>query len=303
MSVCLQQGQSAGPSDLTQVVYRSGAPIDPFLIEFQILESTTGVPVAMTSRTAATRSAAGQYYAAYTIPTSAPLGDWVVKWFIQEVDGGPEVEMYLKFSVVTDTTVDTLGLDSCTSELLRLIRIVLRDNNPDRNYHFSPPTRDVMVNTYTTRYGYIWEDEELIAHMQLAVMEANMRPPIGSFPDQLCQFCQGPYGFIPVIGGAASAVRALATNWIEEEFSYSIGGISLDISKASMYMQMKENLEGRFDKVVDDYLDKGGAYVVRGLSQGFYGMGFTAALGPSLREGVVSARSFVGRSPRGRKGR
>lgn len=303
MSVCIKRGQSAGPDDLTQVVYKAGVPVDPFKIEFQIVDFTTGVPIYMTGREAATKKDVGQYYAAYTVPLSAPLGNWNVKWFIQEVAGGPEHEMFLKFNVVEETVQTALEVDACTAELLKLLRIALRDNNPDRNYHFSPPTRDKMVNKYTTKFGYIWEDEELIGHMQLAICEANMRPPVGSFPTCLSQYCLGPFCFIPVIGGAASAVRALATNWIEEEFSYSIGGISLDISKANLYMQMKDNLEERFDKTVDDYLEKGGAYVIRGLSQGFYGIGFTAALGPSLREGVISARNFIGRAPRGKRGR
>lgn len=300
MSVALQQGQSAGPDDLTQLVYRDGVLTDPFSVEYEVYEVTTGTPALVQAREPATRSDTGIYYAPYVVPLAAVVGDWLVKWYIVEVGAGPELTMNLKFNVVDVTTVTSSPYDDCTLELLKLIRIVLRDNNPDRNYHFSPPTREKMLNKYTTKVGYLWEDEELVGHMQLAVCEANMRPPVGSFPTCLSEYCAGPYCFIPIIGGAASAVRAMATNWIEEEFSYSIGGVSLDISKANLYMSMKENLEGRFDQVVEDYLKNGGAYVIRGLSQGYYGIGFTAALGPALQRGTLSARSFVGNRSRRR---
>lgn len=298
MSVCIQRGQSTGPNDLTVFVQNAGTPVTPYSLTFSVYDRTSGSEVLFgTAKQPATEHAPGHFYAPVVIPVSANIGEWVIKWYIQETPSSPEVVQFLKFGVVSENVTSSLGLDDCEQELLDMLRIVLRDNDPDRNYHFAPPTQDVCVNQFTTKYGYLWTDEELIAHMKLAICWANLRPPTNSFCTRLSQYCADNC-FIPVVGGAASAVRSMAINWIGEEFGYSIGGISLDLNKASLYMQMKENLEDQFNTVVDDYLKNGGASVIRGLSQPFYGVGFTTALGPSVREGVVSARAFVNRRRR-----
>jgi hypothetical protein len=298
MGVCLQRGQSAGPEDLTVYIQRDGLPVTPYSLVYTVYDRTSGSEVQYgDARQTALESSPGNFYAPVVIPLSANIGEWVIKWFIQETDTSTEITQFLKFGVVSENFTSDLDLSDCEKELLSMLRTVLRDNNPDRNYHFAPPTREVCTSEYTTRYGYLWEDQELLQHMQLAICTANMRPPTNSFPCTVAEYCASNC-FIPVVGGAASAVRAIALNWIEEEFGYSIGGISLDLSKAGLYMQMKDNLEEQFNTVIEDYLKNGGAAIIKGLSQPFYGVGFTTALGPSVREGVVSARAFVNRRRR-----
>lgn len=297
MGISVQRGQSTGPNDLTIFVQKNGLPVTPFALTFSVYDYTTGSEVLFGApNQAAVEEAPGHYYAPLLLPLSANIGDWVIKWFVQELPASPVVTQFLRFGVVAEDTQVSLNLSQNEEELLALIRVVLRDNNPDRNYHFAPPTREQTINQFTTRFGYLWEDEELLQHMKIATYWANMLPPTGSFPVNLAEY--GPndaFRFIPIIGGAASAVRAMALNWVEEEFGYSIGGISLDLSKAAQYIQMKDNLETEFKEAVQDYLKNGGASVIKGLSQPRYGVGFTTALGPAVREGVTSARAFVGR--------
>ena len=295
MGICLQRGQSAGPEDLTVYIQRNGLPVTAYSLVFTVYDRTSGSEVQFgPARQLALEYSPGHYYAPLVIPISGNVGEWVVKWFIQETDTSTEFAQFLKFGVVSELFQSALTLTQNETDLLNMLRVVLRDNNPDRNYHFAPPTREACTNEFTTRYGFLWEDQELLIHMQLAICSANMRSPTNSFAPKLSDYSTTNC-FIPVVGGAASAIRAMAINWIEEEFGYSIGGITLDLNKAALYMQMKDNLEDQFSSVLEDYLKKGGASIIKGLSQPFYGMGFTTALGPSVREGVISARAFVSR--------
>lgn len=295
MAVCLQRGQSAGPEDLTIFMQRDGLPVIPYSLVYSVYDHTSGSEVLFgDERQPAREFVPGHYYAPFVAPISANIGEWVIKWYVQATDVSAEFTQFLKFGIVSEKFISDLNLTVNEEELLFMLRVVLRDNNPDRNYHFAPPTRERCTSEFTTRYGYLWEDGELIQHMKLAICWANMRSPTNSFPCKLTDY-RSTNCFIPVVGGAVSAIRAMAINWIEEEFGYSIGGVSLDLNKASLYMQMKDNLEEQFNTTVEDYLKKGGASIIMGLSQPRYNVGVTTALGPSVRDGVISARAFVGR--------
>ena len=39
------------------------------------------------------------------------------------------------------------------AQAIRVVRELLSDTNPDRNYHFRPPTSGRVVANYTTRVG------------------------------------------------------------------------------------------------------------------------------------------------------
>jgi hypothetical protein len=39
------------------------------------------------------------------------------------------------------------------AQAIRVVRELLSDTNPDRNYHFRPPTPGRVVANYTTRVG------------------------------------------------------------------------------------------------------------------------------------------------------
>lgn len=80
-------------------------------------------------------------------------------------------------------------------------------------------------------------------------------------------------------------------NGILAHNSYSIGGVSLDIDKASKYESLKQNAESQFDKATEAKART--VKFLRGLQQPKYGIGIRSAFGPNVGRGVLSPRSFV----------
>lgn len=81
------------------------------------------------------------------------------------------------------------------------------------------------------------------------------------------------------------------TNGLLAHNSYSIGGISLDISKASTYESLKQNAEQQFDKATES--KQSTVKIIRGLKQPRFGMGVRSAFGPFTGRGTLGPRSFV----------
>lgn len=80
-------------------------------------------------------------------------------------------------------------------------------------------------------------------------------------------------------------------NGILAHNSYSIGGVSLDIEKASKYESLKGNAEGQFDKAVE--AKRMTTLFIRGLQQPKFGIGIRSAFGPHTGKGVLSPRNFL----------
>lgn len=74
--------------------------------------------------------------------------------------------------------------------------------------------------------------------------------------------------------------------------SYSIGGISLDISKSSSYEGLKGNAESQLDKLAE-YKTRTEKYT-KGLQQSRYGVGVRSAWGPSSGRSVITPRKYLG---------
>jgi hypothetical protein len=80
-------------------------------------------------------------------------------------------------------------------------------------------------------------------------------------------------------------------NGILAHNSYSIGGVSLDIEKASKYESLKQNAEGQFDKAAEAKART--VKFIRGIQQPKYGIGIRSAFGPFVGRGVLSPRNFL----------
>ena len=83
----------------------------------------------------------------------------------------------------------------------------------------------------------------------------------------------------------------ILTNGIVAHNSYSIGGVSLDIDKASKYESLKQNAEGQFDKGTEAKVRT--VKFIRGLQQPRFGRGVRSSFGPFVGRGVLSPRAFV----------
>lgn len=74
--------------------------------------------------------------------------------------------------------------------------------------------------------------------------------------------------------------------------SYSIGGISLDLDKASKYEGAAQSASDQFDKMIEKA--KMTVKIIKGLQQPRYGTGIRSSFGPYTGAGVLTPAKFVG---------
>jgi len=305
MGVTFYRGQQLGRADLNIfLVNSSNTPVNAAEISYGLYDFTTGqeVLVGVPKREPANPSV-GEYYASIVVPLDANLGDYRIRWNFRELVGGPPQQVVQEFSVV-----DKAGLSSASASLITggaleatvqelnlmgRLRILLRDNNPDRNYHFRPPTHEETVQQFSRVFGYIWEDVELHEYLLRSLDMISAQPPRTPFSsvDQLVAQ-QPEWRTLLLTGAMVHALQALRINWIADEFDYNIGGISLALDKSSKYESAYQAASDQFDKQIEKA--KLTVNVVKGLQQPRFGIGIRSSFGPYVGRGVLSPRKFVG---------
>lgn len=238
--------------------------------------------------------AIGEYYASVQVPANAAAGDYTIRWAMMETSSSDEVLVVQEFGVViTGTTVAVQTYSACMLELIRKMRVLTRDNNPDRNYRFMPPEGEGTVGCYNQVFGFIWEDAEFAEYLDIAKDKWNLAPPATDRYRTVEMICsQKPSWKAALLWGAlVEAAQALAYNWTANEFDYSLGGVSLTIEKSSKYMDLKRNAEEQWDKLTD-FKVRTERYM-RGLSQPRFGRGVKSSFGPALGRGTNSPRNFL----------
>lgn len=139
MSVAFKPGQALTENDLKIAIRDSGGNlVDPSYIRYSLFDVTTGVEVLIGSadRIPAT-SGTGLFHVDATIPLDSNIGDWLVRWNFRETPTSPLVEVIQEFNVVEESVTVSVTGDAVADEYIRRLRILLRDNNPDRNYSVS----------------------------------------------------------------------------------------------------------------------------------------------------------------------
>ena len=301
MPVCFNVGTELGRNDLSIfLVDDLGVPCNAAEISYAIyfVDMSGGPPgvevlIGAQERTPVNPSI-GEYYAALLVPPGASPGDYRIRWTFRKALMDEEQVVVQEFGVNNpDSQTDGQPLlSTCEAGLVDKLRIMLRDNNPDRNYHFRPPEQEGTVKKYNRVFGYIWEDHELLCYLQMSLDWFNSQPPLTGLRtlNQLCQ--QRPEWRTFILWGAAvHALFALSINWVADEFDYSIGGISLSIEKSSKYESLKQNAEGQQDKAAEAKART--VKFIRGLQQPKFGFGVRSSFGPNVGRGVLSPRSFV----------
>lgn len=278
---------------------QDGSPKNAAQIFYDIFDFTTGVEVLLppSNRTPANPSV-GEYYADFIIPIDANIGSYRIRWKAKEYLNSPFVNIVQEFVVIADVSqiIQIPGATTNQLDLVKSLRILLRDNNPARNYHFLPPSGEESVNQMNRVFGYIWEDAELLEYLRVALDIVNMYPP-RTFYATLDQLMQQNAGWRSLIltGAMVYALQALSLNWVADEFSYSIGGVSLDLDKSSKYQSMADAIDGRFKEMLSaDTGAKATVKVIRGIQQSKYGIGIRSSFGPSVGRGALTPRRFVG---------
>ena len=151
MAVAFIRGSTTGPGDLNITVRNTaGDLINPFRLQYAVFDYTTGVEILQGSPiNNPILISTGQYYAQVNIPADGNIGDWRLRWTIQETAADPVYLSVQEFNVVGDSTVVSFTGDVNLDRLLYSLRILLRDNNPDRNYRFRPPESEKFIQGQT----------------------------------------------------------------------------------------------------------------------------------------------------------
>lgn len=275
---------------------RGGNPRDAAEITYSIFDFTCGVEVLLPpANRVPINPTVGEYYASFIVPLDANIGKYRIRWYFRELLNTEQAQVLQKFDIVQDQTqVVTLpGITPVEFDLIRGLRIMLRDNNPDRNYHFVPPAGEESINQFTRVFGFLWEDEELLEWLRVALDGINLYPPLTDFRtlDDLIARSR-PWRSLLFQGAMIHAITAITLNWIQEDFDYSIGGVSLSIQKSTKYQGMSNDIQSRWnDQVV---AAKETVKIIRGLKQSRYGIGIRSSFGPSVGRGALTPRRFMG---------
>lgn len=290
--VAYYPNQFLGPNELyIQVLNERNNPFDPSEITYAVFDRTTGIDILVGSPAQSpVRTGCGRYHANFQIPTSANQGDWIIRWNFKDEATDSERNVVQEFAVVHPSTQVSSPYKERERDLLRRLRFLLRDNNPDRNYRFVPPDSERVIQNFTETFGFIWTDEELYEYLLLSMDSVNNYPPI---EDHSLPSAPSHLSALVVLKAAAFALSALSINWIHDEFDYSIGGVSLNIDKSSKYQGMAEKFESEFQTQLERYKDFG-VKIIMGIQQPRYGIGIASALGPYSGRGVQNRRNFIG---------
>lgn len=297
MSVSFYRGQQLGREDLNIFLTNSnGTPSNAAEIHYALFDVTTGKEVLLgVPRRRPANSSRGEYYASVIIPLDANLGNYRVRWTMRELVGGPIQQVLQEFTVIDKVLAlpDQPLFSNIEHDCIRRLRILIRDNNPDRNYHFRPPAHEDTVRQFNRVFGYIWQDGELGEFIERSLNEIIAYPPRTPFAsvDHMVAY-RREWTTVLLTGAMWFALHSLQINWIADEFDYSIGGVSLNLDKSSKYEAAAQATAETFDK----QLEKAKATVnfIKGLQQPKYGTGIRSAFGPYAGRGVLSPRKFVG---------
>jgi hypothetical protein len=298
MSVVFKRCQELIRSDGLNIFLKKkdGTPKNAAEIFYNIYDFTTGVEVLLPPENRLPQNpAVGEFFAAFRIPADANIGKYRIRWKFREYLNSKQVEVLQEFAIVGDATqvITVPGVTPIELDLIRGLRIMLRDNNPDRNYHFVPPAGEESINQFTRVFGYLWLDDELKEFLQVSLDSINMYAP-QTFYDTLDQLILQHRNWRTLLftGAMVHSINALALNWVVDEFNYSIGGVSLDLEKSSKYQSMANDAQTRFTDMVT--AAKETVKIIRGLKQSRYGLGIRSSFGPSVGRGALTPRRFLG---------
>lgn len=295
MGVAYFRGQQIGRDDLNIFLEDSnGSPTDAAEISYALFDYTTGQEVLLGApRRAPEHPAVGEYYASIVVPLDANIGNYRIRWTFRETVNGPIHQVVQEFEVVDKSTSIVPMFTDCESDMIHRLRILLRDNQPDRNYHFRPPAHEETITQFNKVFGYIWLDEEMKEYIERSIDMIAAAPPRTPFSniDQLVQ-SRPEWRTLLLNGAMMHALFAVMVNWIADEFDYSIGGVSLTIEKSSKYESAYQAIKDTWTEALERA--KATVKIIGGLQQPKYGIGVRSAFGPYTGSGVLSPRKFVG---------
>ena len=272
----IKQGQTLTKDDLNAFFYVGGSLSDPFLANYTLFDSTSGIDqiIGLPERTPIKYST-GSYYAPWSVPSDEPIGLHKIQWKYKE-NATSELKIETEeFEILSSCSGTEVQYPPQIMYLITQLRVKLRDIDPDRDYHFSPPSNEQAIGGFTQTRGYRWPDFQLFSHLMQAANYINLVPPDTGF-----SLMNYPAVWQPLLllQAMSYALWDLAILWVNEEFSYSLNGISLDINRSDKYQSMASSLQDQVNQQTE--LAKKRIHITKGLSQSKYTFARSAALGP-----------------------
>jgi hypothetical protein len=248
------------PGDLNLTVRDTqGLLFDPASIQFTIFQKLDGRDVLVYGPKATPqRASTGIFWVNLTIPT-VWVGEFKLVWYLMDVIGSDEQSIYEDFNVVAMDIARTSHeapsvamarnplLTPKTADMVMLVRELISDENPDRNYHFRPPTAGKTVAGYSQRVGFIWDDKTILRFLSLATDSLCTANPLVTYNYDL-ETLPPKWVKAVCVGAAGWCLSKEAARWTAEEFNYSLNGVSLDINKAQQYQGLAESYKAEFNE-------------------------------------------------------
>jgi hypothetical protein len=273
----LRRGDTTTKDNLNIFIYdRNNNLKDPYSIVFDLYDSTSGTDVLIgSSNRIPIKFAVGSYYAPWVITPDESIGKHKIVWKLKESPTSTLISNTEEFDVVSRLTVINEEYPEAIQRLIHKLRVKLRDVNPDRDYHFSPPSSEQEIAGFTETRGYRWVDDQLVNHLEDASNYVNLYPPATEY-----NLLSYPSAWEPLmlLEAQAYALYDLATLWAQEEFNYSLAGVSLDLRRSDKYSGLANQLESMVDKRLE--MAKKRILCTVGLRQDRYTYSRGAALGP-----------------------
>lgn len=260
-------GKTLGAGDLSLATRdTSGALVVPASLSYSIFYTLNGAQTPasdgsgpIVNSTNYTNPTTGTYYVNLTVPTSWAIGNYSVVWYLQQYStADPVSTITYEFWVVNVDPVTSSfeapsvllfqnpALNPKYAPAIMMVRNLLKDTDPDKNYHFRPPTPGRVVAGYTTRCGFIWTDEEVVMNLQMSISQLNTWNPMNYYNFTLDSIPMD-WGNCAAIGAASWCLSSESARWSADEFGYSLNGVSLDINKASLYQALSDSYQQRFE--------------------------------------------------------
>ena len=257
--ITLCPNKMLGPGDLSLLVRDSnGALIDPSSITYSIFsEESNGNQVLVTPpQSVPSRSSQGAYFINITVPTIWN-GKYELKWYLKQYPESPIDTVSDEFivqpvdpatgSYEAPSTVIAAkpAVNSKYAPAIMIVRELLFDTNPDRNYHFRPPTPGKIVAGFTARVGFIWTDATILRMLKLAISELNWYNPKNIYNFSIDNVPED-WGNVAALSAAGHCLSGEAARWAADQFSYSLNGVSLDVNKADLYRSLADQYNQEF---------------------------------------------------------
>lgn len=262
----LTQGRPLGPGDLAILTRDAkGCLVNPASITYSIfaVDDKENMVLMTQPKQEPHHSGHGAFYVHMTIPTNWPDGQYCVVWYMQYYSlDEPMAQVTMEFQVVrVDPATSSMEAPSVLftpkkiilpkyTPALALTRELLSDENPERNYHFRPPTPSKTIAHFTDRIGFIWTDQTIMRFLTMSISKLNWfnERNIYNYTIDSIPF---DWGQVACIGAAASCLSKEAARWAEEEFGYSLNGVSVDINKSALYSGLRESYLGEFNEMAE----------------------------------------------------